>query len=123
LTILCRFCSLQLESRGFYYDTGQGAALQAIAEFICPAQGPPDGDAEGNDRYQWPICNPGSTRRPPRRAAARAIRGNVEKRNDQEDALDAEAKAAFRSEAEKLIARCESPLETVKALMACNCEP
>ncbi|RUV37528.1 hypothetical protein [Mesorhizobium sp. M7A.F.Ca.MR.148.00.0.0] len=36
--------------------------------------------------------------------------------------LDAEAKAELHSEAEKLIARYESPLETVKALMAHNCE-
>ncbi|WP_404924958.1 hypothetical protein [Mesorhizobium sp. ORM16] len=32
--------------------------------------------------------------------------------------LDAEAKAELHSKAEKLIARYESPLETVKALMA-----
>lgn len=36
--------------------------------------------------------------------------------------LDAEAKAELHSEAVKLIARYESPLETVKALMAYNCE-
>ncbi|MER8833715.1 hypothetical protein [Mesorhizobium sp. M0909] len=36
--------------------------------------------------------------------------------------LDAEAKAELHSEAEKLIARYDSPLETVKALMAYNCE-
>ncbi|RUV75955.1 MAG: hypothetical protein EOR30_16890 [Mesorhizobium sp.] len=36
--------------------------------------------------------------------------------------LDLEAKAALHSEAEKLIARYASPLETVKALMAYNCE-
>jgi hypothetical protein len=36
--------------------------------------------------------------------------------------LDAETKAELHSEAEKLIARYESPLETVKALMAYNCE-
>ncbi|RWE82521.1 MAG: hypothetical protein E5W28_00845 [Mesorhizobium sp.] len=36
--------------------------------------------------------------------------------------LDAEAKAELHSEAEKLIARYESPLETVKALMVYNCE-
>ncbi|MER9236903.1 hypothetical protein NKI56_33770 [Mesorhizobium sp. M0622] len=36
--------------------------------------------------------------------------------------LDAAAKAELHSEAEKLIARYESPLETVKALMAYNCE-
>ena len=66
----------------------------------------------------------GPSASPARRAALRVGQplGNVEKRNNQEDALDAEAKAAFRSEAETLIARCESPLETVKALMACNCE-
>ena len=39
-------------------DRRQGAALQAIAEFICPAQGPPDGDAEGNDGYQSPSASP-----------------------------------------------------------------
>ncbi|TIS53751.1 hypothetical protein [Mesorhizobium sp.] len=36
--------------------------------------------------------------------------------------LDAEAKMELHSEAEKLIARYESPLETVKALMVYNCE-
>ncbi|TIO28996.1 hypothetical protein [Mesorhizobium sp.] len=36
--------------------------------------------------------------------------------------LDDEAKAELHSEAEKLIARYDSPLETVKALMAYNCE-
>lgn len=36
--------------------------------------------------------------------------------------LDAVAKAELHSEAEKLIARYASPLETVKALMAYNCE-
>ncbi|MER8396004.1 hypothetical protein NKH98_23380 [Mesorhizobium sp. M0833] len=36
--------------------------------------------------------------------------------------LDAEAKAELHSEAVKLIARYESPLETVKALMVYNCE-
>lgn len=36
--------------------------------------------------------------------------------------LDAESKAELHTEAEKLIARYESPLETVKALMAYNCE-
>ena len=36
--------------------------------------------------------------------------------------LDAESKAELHAEAEKLIARYESPLETVKALMAYNCE-
>ncbi|AEH86631.1 hypothetical protein [Mesorhizobium opportunistum] len=36
--------------------------------------------------------------------------------------LDAEGKAELHSEAVKLIARYESPLETVKALMAYNCE-
>ncbi|MGX7876994.1 hypothetical protein ACVDG5_033985 [Mesorhizobium sp. ORM6] len=36
--------------------------------------------------------------------------------------LDAEAKAELHFEAEKLIAHYESPLETVKALMAYNCE-
>jgi hypothetical protein len=36
--------------------------------------------------------------------------------------LDAESRAELHSEAEKLIARYESPLETVKALMAYNCE-
>ncbi|WP_376705468.1 hypothetical protein RQ479_13565 [Mesorhizobium sp. ISC25] len=36
--------------------------------------------------------------------------------------LDAEAKAELHSEAVKLIARYDSPLETVKALMAYNCE-
>ncbi|MFD1981257.1 hypothetical protein ACFSOZ_00860 [Mesorhizobium newzealandense] len=36
--------------------------------------------------------------------------------------LDAESKADLHAEAEKLIARYESPLETVKALMAHNCE-
>ncbi|RWH69483.1 MAG: hypothetical protein EOQ86_30290 [Mesorhizobium sp.] len=36
--------------------------------------------------------------------------------------LDPEAKAELHSEAERLIARYESPLETVKALMAYNCE-
>ncbi|MGX7875109.1 hypothetical protein ACVDG5_022420 [Mesorhizobium sp. ORM6] len=36
--------------------------------------------------------------------------------------LDAESKAELHAEAEKLIARYENPLETVKALMAYNCE-
>ncbi|MFA6153716.1 hypothetical protein [Mesorhizobium sp.] len=36
--------------------------------------------------------------------------------------FDAEAKAELHAEAVKLIARYESPLETVKALMAYNCE-
>ena len=36
--------------------------------------------------------------------------------------LDAEAKAELHCEAVKLIARYDSPLETVKALMAYNCE-
>ncbi|MEI8719944.1 hypothetical protein [Mesorhizobium sp. ISC11] len=36
--------------------------------------------------------------------------------------LDAEAKAELHSEAVKLIARYDSPLETVKALMTYNCE-
>ncbi|RUZ77220.1 MULTISPECIES: hypothetical protein [unclassified Mesorhizobium] len=36
--------------------------------------------------------------------------------------LDAEAKAELQSEAVKLIARYDSPLETVKALMTYNCE-
>lgn len=36
--------------------------------------------------------------------------------------LDAEAKAELHSEAVKLIARYDSPLETVKALMIYNCE-
>lgn len=36
--------------------------------------------------------------------------------------LDAGSKAELHAEAEKLIARYESPLETVKALMAYNCE-
>ncbi|RWP38530.1 MAG: hypothetical protein EOR04_25965 [Mesorhizobium sp.] len=36
--------------------------------------------------------------------------------------LDPEAKSELHSEAEKLIARYDSPLETVKALMAYNCE-
>ncbi|ARP66537.1 hypothetical protein A9K65_026710 [Mesorhizobium sp. WSM1497] len=36
--------------------------------------------------------------------------------------LDADAKAELHSEAVKLIARYDSPLETVKALMAYNCE-
>ncbi|TIT57774.1 MAG: hypothetical protein E5W60_23490, partial [Mesorhizobium sp.] len=36
--------------------------------------------------------------------------------------LDAEAQAELQAEAEKLIARYASPLETVKALMAYNCE-
>ena len=36
--------------------------------------------------------------------------------------LDGEAKAELHSEAVKLIARYESPLETVKALMVYNCE-
>lgn len=36
--------------------------------------------------------------------------------------LDAEAKAELHSEAVKLIARYDSPLETVKALMVYNCE-
>lgn len=36
--------------------------------------------------------------------------------------LDAEAKAELHSKAVKLIARYESPLETVKALMVYNCE-
>ncbi|BCG94184.1 hypothetical protein [Mesorhizobium sp. 131-2-1] len=36
--------------------------------------------------------------------------------------LDADAKAELHSEAEKLIARYDSPLETVKALMVYNCE-
>ncbi|RWQ60295.1 hypothetical protein [Mesorhizobium sp.] len=36
--------------------------------------------------------------------------------------LDAEAKAELHSEAVKLIAWYDSPLETVKALMAYNCE-
>ncbi|MER9301245.1 hypothetical protein NKI38_33170 [Mesorhizobium sp. M0621] len=36
--------------------------------------------------------------------------------------FDAEAKAGLRSEAVKLVARYDSPLETVKALMAYNCE-
>jgi hypothetical protein len=36
--------------------------------------------------------------------------------------FDAEAKAELHSEAVKLIARYDSPLETVKALMAYNCE-
>lgn len=36
--------------------------------------------------------------------------------------LDPATKAELHSEAEKLIARYESPLETVKALMAYNCE-
>ncbi|MDF3153245.1 hypothetical protein P3C58_14810 [Mesorhizobium sp. XAP10] len=36
--------------------------------------------------------------------------------------LDVEAKAELHSEAVKLIARYESPLETVKALMVYNCE-
>lgn len=36
--------------------------------------------------------------------------------------LDAEAKAELHFEAERLIARYDSPLETVKALMAYNCE-
>ncbi|MER8447324.1 hypothetical protein NKH52_29530 [Mesorhizobium sp. M1066] len=36
--------------------------------------------------------------------------------------LDADAEAELHSEAEELIARYESPLETVKALMAYNCE-
>ncbi|GLQ77313.1 hypothetical protein GCM10007881_08290 [Mesorhizobium huakuii] len=36
--------------------------------------------------------------------------------------LDDEGKAELHSEAVKLIARYESPLETVKALMAYNCE-
>ncbi|MBZ9982373.1 MULTISPECIES: hypothetical protein [unclassified Mesorhizobium] len=36
--------------------------------------------------------------------------------------LDAETKAELHAEAEKLIARYETPLETVKALMAYNCE-
>ncbi|AZO42452.1 hypothetical protein EJ076_15825 [Mesorhizobium sp. M7D.F.Ca.US.005.01.1.1] len=36
--------------------------------------------------------------------------------------FDAEAKAELHSEAEKLIARYDSPLETVKALMVYNCE-
>lgn len=35
---------------------------------------------------------------------------------------DPEAKAELHSEAERLIARYDSPLETVKALMAYNCE-
>ncbi|ANN60588.1 hypothetical protein EFV37_30980 [Mesorhizobium loti] len=36
--------------------------------------------------------------------------------------FDDEAKAELHSEAVKLIARYDSPLETVKALMAYNCE-
>ncbi|MER8491127.1 hypothetical protein NKI51_17380 [Mesorhizobium australicum] len=36
--------------------------------------------------------------------------------------LDAAVKAELHSEAEKLISRYDSPLETVKALMAYNCE-
>lgn len=36
--------------------------------------------------------------------------------------LDVEAKAELHSEAAKLIARYDSPLETVKALMMYNCE-
>ncbi|TIS94771.1 hypothetical protein [Mesorhizobium sp.] len=36
--------------------------------------------------------------------------------------LDPEAKPELHSEAERLIARYDSPLETVKALMAYNCE-
>ena len=36
--------------------------------------------------------------------------------------LDAEAQTELQAEAEKLIARYASPLETVKALMAYNCE-
>ncbi|GLS36621.1 hypothetical protein GCM10010869_22120 [Mesorhizobium tianshanense] len=36
--------------------------------------------------------------------------------------LDAEAKVELHSKAVKLIARYESPLETVKALMVYNCE-
>lgn len=36
--------------------------------------------------------------------------------------LDPEAKAELHSEAVKLVAKYESPLETVKALMAYNCE-
>ncbi|PWJ91704.1 hypothetical protein C8D77_103402 [Mesorhizobium loti] len=36
--------------------------------------------------------------------------------------LDAQSKAELHAEAEKLMARYESPLETVKALMAYNCE-
>ncbi|WP_246696491.1 hypothetical protein [Mesorhizobium sp. SARCC-RB16n] len=35
--------------------------------------------------------------------------------------LDAESKAELHAEAAKLIARYESPLETLKALMAYNC--
>jgi hypothetical protein len=36
--------------------------------------------------------------------------------------LDPETKAELHSEAERLIARYDSPLETVKALMAYNCD-
>ncbi|MER9657882.1 hypothetical protein NKJ26_31430 [Mesorhizobium sp. M0152] len=36
--------------------------------------------------------------------------------------LDAESRAELHLEAEKLIACYESPIETVKALMAYNCE-
>jgi len=36
--------------------------------------------------------------------------------------LDDEAQAELQAEAERLIARYASPLETVKALMAYNCE-
>ena len=36
--------------------------------------------------------------------------------------LDPDAEAELHAEAEKLIARYASPLETVKALMAYNCE-
>ncbi|TPI65047.1 hypothetical protein FJ417_00250 [Mesorhizobium sp. B3-1-7] len=36
--------------------------------------------------------------------------------------LDVEAKAELHSEAVRLIAQYESPMETVKALMAYNCE-
>ncbi|RWB94993.1 MULTISPECIES: hypothetical protein [unclassified Mesorhizobium] len=36
--------------------------------------------------------------------------------------LDPKTKAELHAEAEKLIARYGSPLETVKALMAYNCE-
>ncbi|MER8650286.1 hypothetical protein [Mesorhizobium sp. M0586] len=36
--------------------------------------------------------------------------------------FDEEAKAELHSEAVKLIARYDSPLETVKALMVYNCE-
>ncbi|MCQ8876292.1 hypothetical protein NP945_31095 [Mesorhizobium sp. LMG17149] len=47
---------------------------------------------------------------------------SARRNRDGNEYLDAEAKAELHYEAVKLIAHYDGPLETVKALMAYNCE-